>query len=89
VAARSEAWVCSRLLAGIAGSNPAGEHGYLFRVCYVLSGTDLCVGPIPRPGGPTDCGVSECELEVSIMRRSWPTWGCCNMGKIIIIFRIR
>ena len=22
---------------------------------------------------PTDCGVSECDREASIMRRSWPT----------------
>jgi hypothetical protein len=27
VAARSKAWVCSRSLAGITGSNPGWEHG--------------------------------------------------------------
>jgi len=58
-------------------------------VCCVLSGTGLCVGPIPRPEGPTNCGVSECELEVSIMRRPWRTGGCCTMGKIFIVIRIR
>ena len=48
VAARSKAWVCGRLLVGIAGSNPAGGMD----VCcdyYVLSGRGLCDGPIPRP----------------------------------------
>jgi hypothetical protein len=30
----------------------------------------------------TDCGVSECDREVSIMRRPWPNWGCCSGGKI-------
>ena len=25
---------------------------------------------------PTDCGVSECDREASIMRRLWPTGGC-------------
>ena len=31
---------------------------------------------------PTKCGVSECDREASIMRRPWPTGGCCAMGKI-------
>jgi hypothetical protein len=26
---------------------------------------------------PTDCGVSERDREASIMRRPWPTGGCC------------
>ena len=30
---------------------------------------------------PNDCGVSECDREASIMRRTWPTRGCCTMGK--------
>ena len=30
---------------------------------------------------PTDCGVSECDREASIMRRPWLTGGCCTMGK--------
>jgi hypothetical protein len=25
---------------------------------------------------PTQCGVSECDREASIMRRPWPTGGC-------------
>jgi hypothetical protein len=29
---------------------------------------------------PTECGVSECDREASIMR-PWPTRGCCAMGK--------
>jgi hypothetical protein len=28
---------------------------------------------------PTDCGVSECYREVSIMKRSWPIRDCCIM----------
>jgi hypothetical protein len=27
----------------------------------------------------TKCGVSECDREASIMRRPWPTTGCCTM----------
>ena len=26
---------------------------------------------------PTECGVSQCDREVSILRRLWPTRGCC------------
>ena len=26
---------------------------------------------------PTECYVSECDRETSIMRRPWPTGGCC------------
>jgi hypothetical protein len=28
---------------------------------------------------PTECGVSECDLEDSIMRGPWPTGGCFAM----------
>jgi hypothetical protein len=30
---------------------------------------------------PTECGVSECDREASIIRRPWPTRGCCAIGK--------
>jgi hypothetical protein len=37
---------------------------------------------------PTECGVSKvCDREASIMRRPWPTRGCCAMGKKIILCR--
>jgi hypothetical protein len=28
---------------------------------------------------PTECGVSECDREASIMRGPWPTGGCSAM----------
>ena len=64
VAARSEAWVFGRTLAGIAGSNPAGEHGCLVLCEFcVLSGS---VVPASRLSlvqrSPTECGVSGCDL---------------------------
>jgi hypothetical protein len=37
--ARSEAWGCDRMLAGIEGSNPAGG----------MDAFSLCAGQIPRP----------------------------------------
>jgi len=29
---------------------------------------------------PTECGVSECDRDVSIMIKPWPIRGCCAMG---------
>jgi hypothetical protein len=34
--------------------------------------------------GPTECNVYECDREVMIMRRPWPTKGYCAMKKIIM-----
>ena len=36
---------------------------------------------------PTECGVSECDHEDSIMRRPWSTRGCCAMGRIRKYFK--
>ena len=47
VRARSNAWVCDRLLAGIAGSNPTGDKNVSCK-CSMLSGRCLCLGPITR-----------------------------------------
>ena len=41
--------VCCCLLAGVAGSNPAGARMSVVCECCVLSDTGLCVGLIPRP----------------------------------------
>ena len=30
---------------------------------------------------PTECGVSECDREASIMRSPRPTRGCCSMER--------
>jgi hypothetical protein len=50
--------------------------------CCVLSGRVLCVGLItlPEESYRLWC-VSECDREASIMRRPWPTGGCCAMEK--------
>jgi len=49
VTAQSKAWVCSHLLAGIVGLNPAGGHGCLSPVSVVLSDRRLRIGLITRP----------------------------------------
>jgi hypothetical protein len=48
--------------------------------CCVLLDRILCVGLITRPEESTECGVSECDREASIMRRTRPTRGCCAKG---------
>jgi hypothetical protein len=48
--------------------------------CCVLSGRGLCVRLITRSRSPTECGMSECDGEASIMRL-WPTSGYCARGK--------
>jgi len=63
------------------GSNLAGGHG-----CLSLVSVVCCQVEFPASGrslvqmSPTECGVSECDRKVSIMRRPWPTRGCCAMG---------
>jgi hypothetical protein len=49
VAARSNAYLCGRLLSVSAGSNSAGGWMSVSCECCVLSGRDLCDGPIARP----------------------------------------
>jgi hypothetical protein len=49
VAARSNAQVCDRPLAGITGSNPARSTMSICCECCVLSERGLCVGLIPSP----------------------------------------
>ena len=49
VAARSKTWVYGLSPAGIVGSNPAGACIFFSCKCCVLSGTDICDGPITRP----------------------------------------
>ena len=41
--------------------------------CYVLSDRGLCDELITSP---KECGVSECDLKTSTMRRPRPTRGC-------------
>ena len=69
-ALRSKAWVCCHSLAGIAVSNPAIE--WMSVLCVIKRE----VSPSDRPlvqRSPTECGVSECDREASIMGRPEPT----------------
>jgi len=52
--------------------------------CCVLSGKVSASGWSVLQRSPTDCGVSECYREASIMRTPYSTRGCCGVGKKII-----
>jgi hypothetical protein len=81
--ARSKAWVCGRSLAGIVGSNHRLRHECLSVVSVVCCQVDVsATGRSPVQGGPTECGVSECDREASTTRRPWSTRGCCSIKKI-------
>jgi hypothetical protein len=69
--------ICGRLLAGTAGSNPAGGTD-ISCVCCVLS--DRGCSLFQR--SPTECGASEFDREALIMWRSWPTRGLLRHGKM-------
>jgi hypothetical protein len=72
----SKARVCRHLRAGIVGSNPAGAWmSVSFVVCCQVEVSASGWSLVQR--SPTECGVSECDREASIMRRPWPTRGCC------------
>ena len=69
MAAPYELWAFGFSVIGIADSIPAGVMNiFLFWVlCVVSSG----LSPVQR--SPTECGVSGCDRETSVMRRPWPT----------------
>ena len=65
VAVRSKAWVCGRSLAGIMGSNPAGDVD-VCRECCVLSGRGLCDGADPLSRGV----LPRTSVSLSVVRRN-------------------
>jgi len=74
-------WVFGRSLGGIVGSNPAGGHGCLSLVSVVCCQVEFSAsGWSLVQMSPTECGLSECNRKVSIIRRPLPTRGCCAMG---------
>ena len=79
-AARFKAWICCLSLAGIVSSNPTGEHEYLSLVSVVCCQVEVSASGLSLiQRSPTECDVSECDRENSIMRRPWTTGGCCAM----------
>ena len=71
-------YVATRLL-GLWVRNPPG-HGWLSLVSVVCCQVEVSAsGWSLAQRNPTECGVSECDHEIS-MKGSWPTRGCCARG---------
>ena len=51
--------------------------------CCVLSGRASSLGQSLAQRSPTECGVSEYDREVSVMRVLWPTGGCGPLGAVV------
>ena len=68
------------------GLSPAGiavsisRHG---NYCQSLVSVVCCQVEVCAPERNTKCGVSEYDREASLMRRTWPTRGCCTMVKLV------
>jgi hypothetical protein len=67
-AAQSKVWVCGHSLVGIAGSNPAGgmDVCLLWVLCVVIVEVSASGWSLVQRS-PTECGVSECDREASII----------------------
>jgi hypothetical protein len=81
-ASRSKTWALGRALAGIVGSKPNGGMDvyllWVFVCCQVeVSAMDWSL--VQR--SPTECGVSEYDLETFKRRRPMPHLGCRAIGK--------
>jgi hypothetical protein len=50
-------------------------------MCKTYTSSILRRAPSLVQGSPTECGVPECDREASILRKPWPTRGCCAMGR--------
>jgi hypothetical protein len=82
VTARSKAWACGgRSFVGVAALNPTGGMHVCLVQCLVCQVEVSATGRSRVQRSPTECGVSECDREPSIMRRPWHTGGCCVMER--------
>jgi hypothetical protein len=82
VAARSKARDCRCSSAETVVSNPAGGWMSVCCECFVLSGRDLCDELITHPDKSYWLWCySVCDLELSRIRRPWPTLGHSATGQ--------
>jgi hypothetical protein len=62
------------------------QHGYLFLVSVVCCQVEVSAsGWSLVQSSHTECCMCECDCEASIMRRPWPTVGCCDVGKMSLV----
>jgi hypothetical protein len=62
-----------------------GCHGCLSVVSVLCCQVGVSASDWPLvQRSPTECGVSECDREASIVRKPWSIRGCFAMGKKMI-----
>jgi hypothetical protein len=77
VTARSKRKVCGRLVAGVAGSNPAEGMDVCLLCFYVVlscAGRGLCDGMITRPEESYRVSVCVCDQETPKREAKGPSW---------------
>ena len=88
MAARSKAWFCGRLLAGIVGLNPAGWHGYLSVVivmCCLVEASATSLLLIQR--STTECRTSlRVIMKPRDRRGHGPRWAALPLRKKKLLF---
>ena len=85
MAAPSKAWVCWNCVF------ESHRGAWMSLVIVVCCQGEVCpLGWSLVQRSPTECRVSECDREASIMMRPWPTRGCCSLrgGVRICIFSL-
>ena len=86
VATRFKVWVYGRSLADIVASNPTGGMDVcLLWILCVVQVLVSATGWSLVQGNPTEFGESECDREVSIMRRPWPPGGLLRRGILFFL----
>jgi hypothetical protein len=57
-------------------------HGFLSLVSAVCCKVEVSASNLSLiQSSPTECGVSECDREASIMKKPWPTRGSSSMKR--------
>ena len=82
VALLFKAWGLRLLACWVCSFESRREHGCLSVESVVCCQVEVYAsGWSLVQGSPTDCGVSECDLETSTLRKPKSTRGCRSMGK--------
>jgi hypothetical protein len=74
---RSRVWVCGRSLAGIASSHRAGRLDVCLLCVFFDTYKSLRRAYHSSRGALPSC-VSECNREISVMRKPWPARSFCT-----------
>jgi len=85
VDASSKACVCGRFLFGNASSNPSWSKDVCVFFNFVPFQVEIsALGQFLVQRSRSECDVSECDREASLILWSWPSRVCCVMEKYFL-----